>query len=332
MPAFKTAILPKASLQVELFRAGGLDILESLGDVVRNDGDEALECAQVAELVADCDAIVTSWGVKTLDAEALEGNDRLKVVAHAAGTVKGIVSDALWDRGVLVSSAACAIAIEVAEDALWKVIGGLKNAFRISRAIREGGWYEHAAAPARTMGLKKIGVVSASHVGRQMMRLLENFDCEVLLYDPFVSEEGAEEFGARKVELDELCRESEAISIHAPSIEATNNMFDASRLATMRDDCVLVNTARGSIVDEAALIGELQKGRFLAFIDVTDPEPPADDSPLRALDNVVLTPHIAGGNDNRWRLGLHAAHEIERALKGEALVGGVTQKMLETIA
>ena len=82
----------------------------------------------------------------------------------------------------------------------------------------------------------------------------------------------------------------------------------------------------------SAMIAELRKGRFYAFIDVTDPEPPAADSPLRTLENVFLTPHTAGGSDNRWRIGLHAAREIARALGGEPLEGEVTREMLQTIA
>ena len=176
------------------------------------------------------------------------------------------------------------------------------------------------------------GIVSASHVGKKMMKLLASFDCEMLLYDPYVTAEQAKGHGARKVELDELASESDAISIHAPSIPATDNMFDADLFAKMRDDCVLVNTARGSIVDEPALIAELQKGRFFACIDVTDPEPPADDSPLRTLPNVVLTPHTAGGHDNRWRIGLHAAKEMARGLAGEPMEGEVKKEMLERLA
>ena len=329
----RIAVLPTAKLQADLFPADVFEELRLVGDLVRNETDKALEPDEIAKMLAGCDAAITSWGVKKLDARALRGAKSLRAVAHAAGTVKGVTSDDLWSLGVKVTSGAMVIAIDVAEAALGMLIVGMKNAFRISRALAKGGWTgDHGEGTARCLGRKKIGIISASHVGRQMMRLLRSFDAQVLLYDPFVKAERAREFGARKVELDELLRESHAISVHAPSIPATDKMLNAAAFALMRDDCVIVNTARGSIIDEPALIKELKKGRFFACIDVTEPEPPADDSPLRTLPNVVLTPHIAGGNDNRWRLGLHAAQELGRFFRGEKMLGEVTREMLATMA
>jgi len=333
MPGYKIAILPTTSLQGNLFTPESDAVLAELGEVVRNEKDEAMETPEVAEMIADCDGVMTSWGVKRLDAEAVANAGKLKVVAHAAGTVKPVVSDELWAKGVRVSSGACKIAVEVAEDALGKLICGLKDIFRLSHGLRDGGWWEaRNASWARSLGRKKVGIVSASHVGKHMMKLLTMFDCEVLLYDPTVSVDDAAGWGARKVEFDELCSESDAISIHAPSIPATSKMFGVEAFARMRDRCVIVNTARGSVIDEKALIAELQKGRLYALLDVTDPEPPADDSPFRKLENVLLTPHVAGGPDNRWRIGLHAAREIARCLAGEPMEGEVTKEMLANIA
>jgi len=114
--------------------------------------------------------------------------------------------------------------------------------------------------------------------------------------------------------------ESDVVTIHAPSIPATDNMINKENLALMKDGAVLINTARGTIINEQDLIEELEKGRIFACIDVTNPEPPAPDNKLRFMDNVVLTPHIAGTVTNGLkRIALHVCEELERLLNGKKM-------------
>jgi phosphoglycerate dehydrogenase-like enzyme len=138
--------------------------------------------------------------------------------------------------------------------------------------------------------------------------------------------------GATKVELDELLKQSDVVSIHAPANPATHHMLNAEGMALMKDDALIINTARGSIIDEKALIEELKKGRFFAFLDVTDPEPPAADSPLRTLENVVVVPHIAGCIDNCTMLGELAVEELRRFFAGEPAVYQITPELFERIS
>jgi phosphoglycerate dehydrogenase-like enzyme len=147
--------------------------------------------------------------------------------------------------------------------------------------------------------------------------LLAPYDVNILLYDPFVSFEEAAELGVTKLELDRLFERADVVSLHAPANAKTHHMLNAERLARMKDDALLINTARGSLIDEQALIQELSKGRFFAFLDVTDPEPPALDSPLRTLPNVVITPHIAGCIEDCNQLGELAVEELRRFFAGE---------------
>jgi phosphoglycerate dehydrogenase-like enzyme len=154
----------------------------------------------------------------------------------------------------------------------------------------------------------------------------------ILLYDPYVGEEQARSMGVVKVELDELVQEADVISLHAPALPATYHMIDARRLSMMKDDALIINTARGSLIDEEALIRELEKGRFFAFLDVTDPEPPAPDSPLRRLPNVVVTPHIAGCIENCTRMGERAVEELRRFFAGEPPLNPITRDALDRVA
>ncbi len=331
----KVAVLPTKSLQASVLAADALEKLRGFSEVKLNETDARIEGKALAEFLAGCDGALTSWGCAHIDAEALAGSEELKIVTHAAGSVRPVVTDALWDRGVKVTSAAAAIAVDVAQTAVGLMIISIKNIFRIKDWTRAGNWggYRKECGHTREMDRKKIGIVAASHVGRNVIRLLQGFDVEILLYDPFVTEEGAKDLGARKVELDDLCRECDIVSLHAPKIAATRHMIDARRLGMMKDDAVLVNTARGSLIDEHALCEELARGRLFACIDVTDPEPPSPDSPLRKLPNVVLTPHMAGcAGEMRRRVGDHAVEELRRFFAGEPLMNEVTRGTLERMA
>jgi phosphoglycerate dehydrogenase-like enzyme len=148
------------------------------------------------------------------------------------------------------------------------------------------------------------------------------------MFDPYMSDEAAKCLGAHKAELDDLLRQCDVLTLHAPSLPETEHLIDARRLALMKDDALIVNTARGSLFDESALVAELCKGRFFAFLDVTDPEPPAADSPLRSLPNVVVTPHLAGCIENCTRMSEMAAEELRRFFAGEPPLYQVTPERL----
>jgi len=185
---------------------------------------------------------------------------------------------------------------------------------------------------ARELSRATVGLVGASNVGRHVISLLEPFEAQILVADPFLDESDALALGVHKVELDELMERSDVVSLHCPANEATHHVLNAERLALMRDGTVIINTARGELVDEAALIAELATGRLFAYLDVTDPEPPALDSPLRSLANVVVTPHIAGCIENCNRMGELAVEELRRHFAGEPAVYQITQDMLPRIA
>ena len=137
----------------------------------------------------------------------------------------------------------------------------------------------------------------------------------------------------KKVELDELISTADIVSLHAPNIPETHHMINAANLKLMKDGAIFINTARGQLVEQQSLISELKTGRIFAAIDVTDPEPPSQDSELRTLPNVVLTPHIAGSiGSNAYRQGDLILEEIKRCSAGEPLQHEVTQAMLATEA
>ncbi|MBC7242213.1 MAG: hydroxyacid dehydrogenase [Anaerolineae bacterium] len=306
--------------------------LARFAEILHHAGDAPATKEDLLALLPQADACLTSWDVARLDADVIAAAPKLRAIVHMGGSVKRIVSDAVWERGILVVSAAPVLAEHVAETTLGLMIVGMKRVWPLAQRVRDGGWRDSPYWPSRELYDKKVGIVGASNVGRHVIRLLQPFHVHILLYDPYVSEEQARNMGAAKVELDELVQEADVISLHAPALPATYHMIDARRLSMMKDDALIINTARGSLIDEEALIRELEKGRFFAFLDVTDPEPPAPDSPLRRLPNVVVTPHIAGCIENCTRMGERAVEELRRFFAGEPPLNPITRDALDRVA
>lgn len=281
---------------------------------------------EVLDKLREVEAVVTTWGMPKVDEAFLARTPKLRAVFYGAGTVKGFVTPEMWERGVIVSSAAPANATPVAEYTLGVILLSNKRFWQVMRS-----WKRAADMPGNFR--RTVGVIAASLVGRELIRLLKETDLEILLYDPFVSEEEAGKLGLRKVELPELMSESDIVTLHAPNLPHLRHMINAELLTKMKDGATFINTARGALVDEAALIAEVKTGRIWAILDVTDPEPPVEGSPLYTLPNVILTPHIAGSlSDECERLGDFAIDELERFLAGQPLRNQITQEALAHLA
>jgi phosphoglycerate dehydrogenase-like enzyme len=284
--------------------------------------------ASVADLVAleQAEVVLSGWGCPPLDALLLARAPELRAIVHAAGGVKGHVTDACWDRGLLVSTAAGANAEPVAEYTLARILLANKGAGRLAREYRARRAPIDLISEFPDVGNlgKTVGIVGLSRIGKRVVELLRPFELDVLVSDPYV---------AGAAELDDLLRASDVVSLHAPSLPSTRHMLDARRLSLLRDGATLINTARGALIDQDALVAELITGRIDAVIDVTEPEVLPPDSPLYDLPNVVLTPHIAGalGVEVR-RLGDSALDELERYARGEPFAHPVTRADLDRIA
>lgn len=283
-------------------------------------------------VLADAEVLLTGWGCPPLDAEVLAAAPRLKAVCHAAGSVKSLVTGAVWERGLTVSSAADANAGPVIAYTLACLTLAAKRALSTAAHYAEGwpAFAERAGLDGRT-----VGVVGASRIGRGVIEGLRADDAErrVLLHDPYVTPEQAAALGAESVGLRELCARSSLVTVHAPELPSTRGMISAELLKLIPDGGVLVNTARGSLVDTEALVRECASGRIDAYLDVSDPEPLPAGHPLLTLPNVLVTPHIAGAQGGEVaRLGRYAVEEAERYARGQALRGALTEADLARVA
>ncbi|WP_406862587.1 hydroxyacid dehydrogenase [Streptomyces sp. HUAS MG47] len=282
--------------------------------------------ARTAEALRHAEVLLTCWGVPPLTAGVLDRAPRLRAVVHAAGSVKHHVTDACWDRGLAVTSAAAANALPVAEYTLAAILlagkRALHTAHRYAQVRGPQDWLAESAGWGNYR--RTVGLVGASRIGRRVIKLLRPFDFEVLLHDPYVTPGEAAALGVEATGLDELCARSSVVSVHAPQLPATHRMIDARRLALIPDGGTLINTSRGSLVDEEALLPHLTSGRLHAVLDVTDPDVPPPGSPLYELPNVLLTPHIAGSLGNELhRMADRALDEVARYGRGEPFAEAV---------
>ncbi|GGX72915.1 hydroxyacid dehydrogenase [Streptomyces minutiscleroticus] len=287
------------------------------------------------EVLAGVDLLVTGWGCPPLDAAALAAAPRLRAVAHTAGSVRGHVTEACWERGIEVSSAASANALPVAEYTVAMILLTGKRVLERARA--------HRAARARdawlraTPGLgnygRTVGILSASLVGRRVIELLRPHDLRVLLHDPYVTDAEAAGLGVTPVPLDELFARSDTVSVHTPLLPETRGLVGRAQIGALRPGAVLINTSRGAVLDQDALTEAVLAGRVRAVLDVTDPEVLPPDHPLWDCDDVLITPHLAGSQGNEWRrLADLAVGEVRRWAAGDGFAHPVRRERLAFLA
>lgn len=313
-----------------MFSAESWKRLHELAPTTATESEEPLTEDQAIEILRDCTVAVGSWRTPKPTPELLQACPDLKLWVHSAGSVKGLFNDATVERGLRIVSCAGPIADNVAEFTIAMLVNGLRHIFEHAAHMRNPG----SPRPPRGKMLcdSTVGVLSASTVGRLVLKMLGVIGCRVILYDPYVTEEQARELGATlENDLLKICAQCDAITVHTPYLAATHHMLKAEHFKAMRDDTVFVNTARGGVVDEQAMVSELARGRLTACLDVSDPEPAEPDSALRRLPNVLLTPHSAGGAGNR-RMGKLVVDAVEAFINGEPIPGEVKHEDLDRLA
>lgn len=282
------------------------------------------------------EVLLGGWGMQELTEEVLDKLPNLKVIFYAAGTMKGIVTDGVWKRGIRITTANQANAQPVAEFALGQILIAMKNTYALARQVKENQGYLIGPMRDDITGLYQttVGITSLSAIGKQVIQLLKPFDVNIQVYDPYGTEEVADQLGVSLVSLETLFASSDVVTIHTPLLPDTEKMVNKGLLASMKQNTTLINTARGGLIDEEALVAVLKDRTDLtAVLDVTNPEPPEKGSVMYDLDNIVLTPHIAGSaGAERKRLGDAMAGEIAQYLEKDQLSFEVTEDMFNKMA
>ena len=334
---FRVAIALNKKMAYSILSKDDYDFLQSFADInaIEQLPDEMTEdCMKT--LLKDADACITCWGTPNFTDEILESAPKLRLIAHAAGSIKHMIPASFWKSGRRITSNAPLIAEDVAQTVLAFILCSTRGLWGFAESTRAGGWSGGEAslfATRRLDGLH-VGIVGASNVGKEVIKILRPLNCAISVYDPFLSNAEAAILGVRLMELNELIAHSDILTLHAPAIDSCRHMINKDNLPLLKDGALFINTARGMIVEEAALIKELETGRFFACLDVTDPEPPVADHPFRKMKNVILTPHIAGGHtvNGRLMLGQNSVNEIFNYLHKGILRFEVRAEMIPTMA
>jgi phosphoglycerate dehydrogenase-like enzyme len=287
-------------------------------------------------LGAQVEVLITSWGCPPVTADVLDRLPSLRLIAHLAGSVKGFIDGLAWGRGIQVTNAVAANAVPVAEYTVAAILFANKRVFQLRDFYRQH--HENRApwskeAPNGGNYRKTVGLIGASAVGRKVIELLAPYDLARLVYDPYLDRDEARALGVESVDLPTLLGRSDVVSLHAPLLAETRQLLGAREFALMRDGATFINTARGAIVDQEALVRELVRGRINGVLDTTEPEVLPPESPLYRLPNVFLTPHIAGSLGSEVeRLADHIVDEVERFVAGTGLRYGVPFEALPRLA
>jgi len=287
--------------------------------------------ARDSSLLHEADLIFSGWGMALMDEAFLAAAPRLRAVFYGSGSIRGFMTEAAWDRGILVSSAYAANAIPTAEFALSQILFSLKRGWYHALAIQRTGRYPKRA-PVPGAYRSTVGLVSLGMIGSHVAQLLQSFDVHVLIYTS--SEGKARCLGAQRCSLEQLFKRSDVVSLHTPWLPETEGMITGEHLASMKPNATFINTARGAVVREQEMIEVLtQRPDLFALLDVTYPEPPEPGSPLYTLPNVVLTPHIAGSMDRECgRMGHYMVNELKRYLAGEPLQWAIPREEATSLA
>ncbi len=281
----------------------------------------------------EVEMIFSGWGMVPMDEIFFRRFPKLKVVFYAAGTVRSFVKDAFWKRNILLTNAGAANAIPVCEFTVSQILFALKHGWQKALYIRK-----HRKFPPRYNAPgafeTTVGLLSLGEIGRLAAERLQQFDLNVVAYDPYFPPQEAARLKVKLVSLEEVFAISDVVSCHTPLIAETESMIRGAHFESMKLGAVFLNTARGGVVAEEEMIAALRKRPDLfALLDVTQNEEPPADSPLYALENVVLTPHIAGSLGHEChRMGKLMAEELERYLERKPLRYVIDQKRFNRLA
>ena len=288
-----------------------------------------------AEITRSADYVFSTWGMPSLSCEEIRSYfPNLKIVFYAAGSVQGFARPFL-ESGIRVISAWQANAVPVAEFAASQILLANKGFFQCFGRTKRDRQSAHLTAQRYPGNFETpVGLLGAGIIGTLVIRHLRETRLNIKVFDPFMSQERADSLGVERWSLDDIFSKCQTISNHLANNAQTKHMLTSRHFNVMLPNATFINTGRGAQLIEADLIAALkaEPGR-MAILDVTDPEPPEADSELLTLDNIVLTPHIAGAmNRETWRMADYMADELGRLATGDKLLYEVTLPMLATMA
>ncbi|PZE22314.1 hydroxyacid dehydrogenase [Paenibacillus xerothermodurans] len=324
-------VLPPQSRLDEVCSSECVRLLNKHFEPVWNQTGRDFTEEELAGMIGSVEVVLTSWGSPKITEQMLEKSPKLRMIGHAAGTVKGRIPSTVFAKRIKVFSAAPRIAHSVGEYCLSVLLASLRHIPAFHDEMRAGQW-RASGRKGRELAGQTIGIVSASSTARAFIQLLAPFRVTIKVFDPHLSDEAAATLGVTRASLEEVMS-CPIVSIHAPKLPATYRMITRELIERIPDGALFINSSRTDVLDEEALLEQLQSGRFFAALDVFSREPVHSDSPFLALNNVILTPHVAGATvEGHLSLMEEVVRDMVRCLEEETTCFEVTERMWETIA
>lgn len=310
--------IPDGEVRDSFFSEELRERLERLGGVEWNANTEQYGEEELAEKLRGVDICISGWGNTPFHEKTLKYADKLKLIAHIGGSVRPMVGDAAFERGIRVCSGNRVFAESVAEGVLTYMLCSLRKIGEYEARMAAGEW----PSLIGTRGLlgRSVGLVGYGMIAEYLVKFLKPFGCRIMVSSRHISAEELAEAGIEEAAAEEIFRTCDIVSLHSSLTARTKHSIGADLLNSMKDGALLVNTARGALIDEEALVSVLQERPVWAALDVFETEPLPMDSPLRECERVLLMPHAAGPTaDRRYVVTSHVLDDIGRFLNGEPL-------------
>lgn len=305
---------------VDLFKAQeGFDVVEAYGSSPE----------QILELARDADAIAVRSDTR-ITAEVIAAAKNLKVVGRAGVGVDNIDIEAATDRGVIVMNTPTGNTIATAELTFTHMLAGARPIVQAASGMRAGRW-DRKKYTGSELNQKTLGILGLGRIGVELAKRAMAFQMDVMAYDPYLTESRAKSLGVRLSSLDEVIEQADYITVHMPLTKDTKYMLNADAFSRMKEGVRVFNCARGGIIEEAALIEALKSGKVAAAgLDVYEDEPPAEDSLLRSIENLVLTPHLGASTEEaQENVGIDVAKQMIDALTGGMVVNALNMPSVD---
>ncbi len=312
---------PQGEVFNRYFPKAILKQLGELGDVILNPHKRNFSKEELTEALRDIDIVVTHWGTPQITADVLDKAPRLKLMAHATGTVAHIASEAFYERGIPVLSANNIMAQYVAEAVIGYMISAAHKMLQLDQLTRADQWENKMTATRQKSLLGgDVGLIGLGTIARRLLDMLAPFHCRVYVFDPYAASDALDRWPFAQLCSFETAMSQPVVSIHAAQTPETYHMINADALRLMPDDGILINSARGSLVDTSALLAELQSGRIYAVLDVYEKEGSGNipQELLELKSNTLLQPHMACAPVT-WEMTQGIADDIRRFLNEEPL-------------
>lgn len=309
--------IPKGAIRDTFIPDEVINRINSMGKVVWNETESNWSSEELQDKLRDMDVCICGWGSSEFNEIALRYANRLKIIAHTGGSASSFITNDIFEKGIKVISGNWFFAESLAEGTLAYMLSSLRDIPYYNNEVHQGRWRSDHFYNEGILD-QTIGFIGFGMTAQILVSMLKPFHVKIKVYSEHKTDEIYKEYGVERASLEEVITTCKIISIHMAQREDTYHIINRELLKKIPNGSILINTSRGTLIDEEALGDELSTGRFKAALDVYEIEPLPKESKLRGLSNVILIPHMGGPTiDRRKSCTQGILDDIERYYKGD---------------